>query len=209
MKTLLFALLTFNVFGQTPEPVREFKIYSSNDAANLGAPIFSGNVPASKMKDFVSFVLSNKDVVLPVDPVTPPTTPVAGVPALPFVIAWTPHPETSVKGYKVTYWPENKPEITLETTKTRVSVEGLLANTTYFFNVRAVSSSGLAGAPSANLTYRQDSALLSAPVLLPTEKRRMINVLMSTDGGTTYSSIGKVIYPKITGQKYKTLIVEE
>jgi len=207
MKKLLSLLLISQLNAQV-EPVREFKIYSSDNVANFGEPVFSGHVPKSKIKDFLSFVVSNKDTILPVNPIPDPVIPPTQVPALPFVIAWTPHIEPNVS-YRVTYWQTGKPEIVLNTPKTKVSVEGLVANTDYFFNVRSISSSGLVGLPTANLTYRQDSAILSMPVLLPTEKRRIINVLMSTDGGTTYNSIGKVIYPKITGQKYKTLISEE
>ncbi len=202
MKKLLLLLFATNLFGQNPEPVRQFKIYSSNDQNLLGNSLTSGYVKSAEIKDFVSIVLGNKDSFLISEP-TP-----AYIPK--FKVSWQPNKETDIDHYLVNFWKTGDPSSlqTIKTKETYLSSPYLL-NTRYEINVRAVNKAGLISAPSITVSHVQNVFVPQAPIIIPNAKTRYINVQTSVDGGKSYVSIGKIPYPVISGQKYKTNIITE
>lgn len=198
---LLLLLLSTQLYSQ-PEPVREFKIYSSNDQNVLGNSLVSGYVKSAELKDLVSIVLGNKDSFLISDPVP------SYVPK--FFVSWQPNAETDIDHYLINYWKDGELSSlqTIKTKETRISVPHIL-NVPYKVTVRAVNKIGLISPPSSEVSYIREIFTPVAPIIIPNAKIRYINVQMSIDGGTTYKSIGKIPYPPITGQKYKTTIITE
>lgn len=69
-------------------------------------------------------------------------------------LAWDPNPETDIACYRLQYGtrPGNY-EATVETSKTTVTVNGLVEGMTYYFIVQAVNASGLASVPSNEISY--------------------------------------------------------
>jgi hypothetical protein len=204
MKSLiLIILLAITTYAQTLDPVREFKIYSSDSSINPGEVIWSGQIPKSKIKDFIFFIINNNDII-------PSPVPVVQNHIPPMMIMWDKNPEPDVISYIVTYWQEGNDAtpktLTVDTTTATIPIA---ANILYFTHVKAMNTKGLVSDPSITISYRQDILIPSAPIIQSNGKTRYINVLMSTDSGLTYTSIGKVPYPKITGQRYKTAILEE
>jgi hypothetical protein len=120
----------------------------------------------------------------------------------------------NILGYKVYYSTTPKVYTTFVDVKLNntYTLSGLTPNNIYYVVVTAYNATG-ESPPSNELVLKIiDKNLPSAPISKPTVVEnitRYINVLTSIDGKITYNSIGKIPYPVITGQKYKTLIVTE
>lgn len=111
-------------------------------------------------------------------------------------IQWQPNKEPDVVKYLV-YMGEKSGEYSLkgETSETYLRCKDLIVGKTYYIVVKAVNKDGGVSEPSKEVFVKIYN--------------RYIENKTSVDGGKTYRTIGKVPYPIIKGQKYKTNIVTE
>jgi len=111
-------------------------------------------------------------------------------------IQWENNKEPDIMKYLV-YMGEKSGEYSLkgETTENYLRCKDLTVGKTYYIVIKAVNKDGAVSGPSKEVSVKIYN--------------RYIDVKTTVDGGKTYRSIGKVPYPIVKGQKYKTNIVTE
>ena len=143
--------------------------------------------------------------------VTPPviTNPNESGPIV--TLTWNPNPETNITTYIVS-WGESTKNYTksLNSSTTTITIPGFVVDKTYYFVIRAKNDRGLESLNSDELAVKIiDKNFPTAPMPPEIAKpERFIEVSM-TINKLNPISLGKIPYPEITGQKYKTLIITE
>jgi hypothetical protein len=121
-------------------------------------------------------------------------------------LAWNRNPEPNITKYEV-LWGDTPSTISGKldagnNIQLKIPDEILIEGKTYYFAVRAINDLGMFSSPSVPI-----SVYIHKEENPDWAKIRHINVQMSIDGGVTYTSIGRVPYPKLTKQRYKTNII--
>ncbi len=214
------AIAEFNLVGQDDKVLKRDKWVTSSDSNTIpvGKPwgksenAVDGNPNTFWITNWEKpailpheFIIDMGIVTTPVDP-TPVVTPVVPV-------TWKPLVEDDIQGYNL-YIGTDPTKLTLHKTFPKTAVEHIvtgLSPNKYYLGLEAFNSTGVKSEMSPLLTYIVvDKGFPTAPIAPELGNiKRFVNVQMSMDGGKTYTSIGKVPYPSIKGQKYKTNIVTE
>lgn len=125
-------------------------------------------------------------------------------------VKWNPNPETNIAGYYLNYGETlgNYPNKITVTSGTRATLPPLVHGKTYYMVVSAFNTLGLVSELSDAIGVKiLDKNFPTTPTITGVVvDNRFINVQQSLDKGVTWSSLGLIPYPAITGQRYKTSI---
>lgn len=125
-------------------------------------------------------------------------------------VKWNPNPETNIAGYYINYGEVlgTYPNRITVTTGTKAVLPPLVHGKTYYIVAYAFNTLGLTSDASTPIGVKVlDKNFPTNPTLSGViVDNRFINILQSLDKGVTWTSIGMIPYPAITGQRYKTSI---